>query len=216
MGVSVPAIATWRLLAGRDASGGGVGDITALARSDIVPVTGWKGLPGVALTFSATVPTGRGPQRANDPLAADVTGVGTAELRPGLSFEKTWDSGWFATVLASVAFRTGYEARGSDIGLAPRLTLVGLAGPTFESLGLSLGLGAIFETEGAPSIDGVTLDGSSRRRTALLVLGGYDLTQRWTLLASTTLDLPISELGQSESLGVAPALGARFVWGDFD
>ncbi len=55
-------------------------------------------------------------------------------------------------MLASVAFRTGYEARGSEIGLAPRPTLVGLAGPTFESLGLSLGLGAIFETEGVLSI----------------------------------------------------------------
>lgn len=216
IGVSVPAIATWRSLGGHDASGGGIGDITALARWDILPVRGWKGLPGVALTFSATVPTGRGPQRAEDTLAADVTGLGTAELRPGIAIEKNWDAGWFATVIASVALRTGYEARGIEVDLAPRLSLVGIAGPTFESLGLSLGAGVVFETEGAPAIDGVTFDGSSRRRTALLALGGYDLTQRWTLLASATVDLPISDVGQSESLGVAPALGARFVWGDFD
>jgi hypothetical protein len=215
LGASVPALATWRSLGGRSSSGGGVGDVTALARWDLVPVTGWKALPGVALTFAATLPTGRGPQRADDPLAADVTGLGTAEVRPGLAFEKNWDSGWFATLLASVAVRTSYQARGVEIDLAPRWQLAGLAGPRL-STGLSFGLGLLFEAEAAPAIDGATSAGGGRRRTAALAFGAYDLSPRWTLLASAAVDLPIGSLGQSDSLAVAPSVGARFVWGEHD
>src|SRR6185436_15271509 len=55
IGASVPAIVTWRAVGGISSSGGGLGDVTALARYDVVPPTGRGAIPGVALTFASTI-----------------------------------------------------------------------------------------------------------------------------------------------------------------
>ena len=216
LGVAVPFLATWKALGGTSSSGGGVGDVTASGRLEILDEGAAPWAPSVAVTFAAGLPTGRPSPLSRDPLGADVTGLGAAALRPGLGVEKSWDSGLYATASASIAFRTAFHAAsGAEVHLAPRLSLLAAAGPFWAS-GLSLAIGALHEREAAPSLDGQRAPDADRERTALLASGAYDVTRRWTAFASLQLDLPIAGLGRNEVAAIAPYAGIRHVWGTYD
>jgi len=213
LGVTAPAIYTFKQTGDLASSGGGAGDVTAFARYEIVPSRASRPYPGVALTLSTLLPTGRSAERSRDPLGADATGLGVAEIRPGIALEKRWDFGLYATAAASIGIRTvDHLASGALVAAAPRLQLFGALGP-FWDMGLSTSLGILFEREAAPSIGGVAAAGAARARTAAVAFVAYDLDPRWTAVASATIDLPIRGLGQNEPLAVAPILGVRRVWG---
>lgn len=77
--------------------GGGVGDVQAGLRWDVVPVAGYAGRPGVALTIGATAPTGRTARDAlleGDPRGAGVTGRGAWVPALGLVVERAAER-WF-------------------------------------------------------------------------------------------------------------------------
>jgi hypothetical protein len=216
IGVAVPILATWKALGGASSSGGGVGDVSATGRLDLLEEGPVPWAPSVTATFTAGLPTGRPSSSSRDPLGADVTGLGAAELRPGLAVEKSWDAGVYATAAASAAFRTtSHAASGAEVHLAPRISLIAAAGPFWDS-GLSLSLGVLHEREAAPTVDGRRAPGADRARTALLAFAAYDLTRRWTAVGSFQLDLPIAGLGRNEPAAIAPYAGIRHVWGAHD
>jgi hypothetical protein len=216
LGVALPMSYAFKRMADTSSTGGGVGDITAFARFDLVESRPNRWFPGIALTLSALVPTGLPLARSNDPLGADATGLGTAEIRPGVAIEKRWLAGFSATVLASLGIRFGYHIEsggsGGHVSPAPRLSLLAAGGPFFP-FGLSASVGILFEREAAPSIDGNAATSAARGKTAAVAFLAYDLAARWTAFASAQLDLPISGLGQNEPLAFTPILGIRRVWG---
>jgi hypothetical protein len=216
VGLSVPLIYTLRQAGDLSSSGGGVGDITALARVDLLTPTAIRWAPGVALTLVALVPTGRGASRSTDLLAADATGLGTAEIRPGIALEKTWIEGWFAMAQLAVGLRIPYIApSGLAIGLAPRWQALAAAGPSWSS-GFSLSLGLLYEREAAPSLGGVTAPDAARERTAALLFAAYDIDMRYTVFISSRVDAPIPGLGRNEGALAAASIGLRRAWGMVD
>jgi hypothetical protein len=216
LGVIAPMIYAFRRSGDTSSSGGGVGDITAFGRVDVLPSRPTDALPGLGLTLSALVPTGLPLQRSTDPLGADATGLGTAEIRPGFVIEKRWLTGFSATFMGSLGLRLPYHLEGgAAVAPAPRLSLLAAFGP-FWSFGLSTSAGLLFEREAAPSIGGVASAAAGRIRTAAFAFVAYDLTARWTAVASAQIDLPISGLGMNEPLAVAPIVGVRRVWGSQD
>lgn len=216
IGVIAPMIYAFRQSGDTSSSGGGIGDVTALARIDVLAPHPTEALPRVGLTLSALVPTGLPLARSSDPLGADATGLGAAEIRPGFVLEKRWLAGFSATFLGSLGLRVPYHLEsGAAVAPAPRLSLLAAGGP-FWDFGLSTSIGLLFEREAAPSIDGVASPSAGRFRTAAFAFVAYDLTARWTAVASAQLDLPIRGLGQNEPLAVAPILGIRRVWGSQD
>jgi hypothetical protein len=216
LGVIAPMIYAFRRSGDTSSSGGGVGDITAFGRVDVLPSRPTEALPGLGLTLSALVPTGLPLQRSSDPLGADATGLGTAEIRPGFVIEKRWIAGFSATFLGSLGLRLAYHLEGgAAVAPAPRLSLLAAGGPFWE-FGLSTSLGVLFEREAAPSIDGIAAAGAGRIRTSAFAFVAYDLTARWTAVASAQIDLPIQGFGQNEPLAVAPIVGIRRVWGSRD
>ncbi|MDI1443301.1 hypothetical protein [Polyangium sp. 6x1] len=189
--------------------GGGFGDLSLSARFDIVSLTTTSAWPAIALTTGVSLPTGRSAAAAKDPLATDATGLGAAEVRPGVFVEKNWDNRASAVFSASIGLRTPMTgARGERIGLGPRARFVAAAGPVFSS-GWSLSAGLVHERESAPSIAGVVTPDADRRRTAALLFAGYDLSERFTALASLEVDLPVPSLGKNEPSAVAFAIGLR-------
>jgi hypothetical protein len=210
LGITAPILYTWRRLrTAAESSGGGVGDVTAFARHAFVPPEGRGWLPGIALTFAATAPTGRPASRAKDALGADATGLGVVELRPGLTLEKVWWRGWFASVAGSVGFRTASSDGGLEVARAPRWQVIAAAGPSWPS-GLSIGVGALVEGESAPEIDGVTDPDAGRRKTTVLAHVAHDLDLGLTLVANARVDLPVTQLGKNEVAGVGGSIGLRF------
>jgi hypothetical protein len=216
LGLIVPMSYAIKRTDDTSSSGGGVGDITAFARYDLIDSRASRPFPGVALTLSALVPTGLPLSRSSDPLGADATGLGTAEIRPGIALEKRWVAGFSVTVLASLGIRFGYLLdSGASVSPAPRLSLLAAGGYAF-SFPLSASLGILFEREGAPSIDGSSAASAARGKTAAVAFLAYDLTDRWTALASAHLDLPLTGFGQNEPLAITPIFGIRRVWGSRD
>jgi len=216
LGVTVPMIYTFKQSGRTSSSGGGAGDITAFARYDLVASQPSRWFPGIAPTLAALVPTGLPLARSSDPLGADATGLGTGEIRPGVTIEKRWLAGFSATLLASVGFRFGYHLEsGEKVSPSPRLSLLAAAGP-FWDFGLSASLGLLVEREGAPSIDGRAEASAERGKTAAVLFVAYDLSAHFTALASAQLDLPVSGAGRNEPLAVTSILGVRRVWGFLD
>jgi hypothetical protein len=211
VGAMIPLVYTWRELGDASSSGGGVGDVQGFGRYPIIPVEGRGWLPGIALTLSAIAPTGRPPSEADDTLGAEATGIGVAEVRPGITLEKTWISGWFVAVAGSVGLRTASYAAGARVQSAPRWQVLAAAGPSWPS-GFSFALGALFEADAGTSFDGQSTD-DPRRRTAALAFAAYDIDDRWTVVGALQSDLPIDALGQRETVSTAGSLGLRFAWG---
>jgi hypothetical protein len=209
IGVVVPALVNVRRLGGLTEAGYGTGDITASARWDLVPLAGAGVWPAVALTAACTLPTGRPLAEAHGVLGAGATGLGAAELRPGLFVEKNFDGKASAILAASIGLRTSTSLPdGERVHLGPRLRIVAAVGPIFPN-GASLSAGLVHEREPGPSIGGVVAPGSDRRRTAVLAFAGYDFAARWTALASLEVDLPWLGLARNELAAVAVAVGLR-------
>ena len=216
LGLTIPALLNARRLGGFGGVGGGLGDIVFSGRYDLVPLGDPGAVPPIALTAAITLPTGRAAADARDPLAADATGLGAAELRPGFVVEKIFADALSTTFAASVGLRTSFSTAGGDrVQLGPRYRLIAAAGPVFPS-GLSLAAGLVHEGEPAPEVGGVVAQDASRRRTAALAFGAYDIHPRWTALASFELDLPISGLSKNEPARTGIAVGLRHVWETHD
>lgn len=212
VGAAVPLVYTFRRAGELSSSGGGIGDITASARFRVLSPSEYAWMPGVALTFAALLPTGRPAQASVDRLAADATGLGAVELRPGIVLEKTLADRWLATAGLSVGFRTASAAAGGpSVKLAPRLQAIAAIGP-FWSSGLSLSAGVVYEREGGPSIDERVDPGATRERTGALFFAAYDVDSRWTVVASSQVDLPVSGLGRNEIALFALSMGLRRAW----
>jgi len=196
------------------ATGSGIGDLSFQGRFDIIPLSTASGLPAVAFTTAVTLPTGRSAMDASNSLAADVTGIGVAEIRPGVFVEHSFAGRASAIFAASIGIRSeGNEPPAPRFQLAPRFRVLGAIGPVFD-MGLSLSIGVFHEREAAPMIDDVAAPDSDRHRTAMLGFVGYDFRKHFTLLGSIELDMPLRHAGQNEPAYVAISIGLRrsFSW----
>lgn len=214
VGLTAPFVLNIKHFGGADDVGGGLGDLTFSGRFDILPLNTANSWPAIALTTSLLLPTGRSANEATRVFGADATGLGVAEVRPGIFVEKSFGGKASAIVAGSVGFRSELnEPPAARMALAPRWRLLAAAGPVFES-GLSLSFGGIYEYEGAPTIGGVTMVDADRYRLSTLGFVGYDLPRRFTLLGSVELDLPVNQTGKNEQAAVAISIGLRrsFFW----
>jgi hypothetical protein len=213
IGVLVPLVYTFRQAGELASSGGGVGDVTATGRFHITPAASPGWIPGISVSLGALIPTGRGADASEDVLASDATGLGAGELRPGITLEKAWGDGWLATAAFSAGWRTPFTTpAGISVKLAPRWQALAAVGPSW-SWGFSLSLGVLYEREGSPEIDGIAAPDATRERTSAILFAAYDADDRWTLVASSQIDAPITGLGRNESAEAALSVGVRHTWG---
>ncbi|WP_437759454.1 hypothetical protein [Sorangium sp. So ce1389] len=216
LGIAVPLRVAWAgAPGGGNPSGGGLGDVSVAGRITLVgdQVSPW--IPAAAFTLGVSIPTGRTQDAALDPLGVDATGLGVAEFRPGMLFEKSWGS-FQALLSTSASVRTSYRLpSGEEIAPGERAQILAAAGPVWSS-GVSLAAGALYEREGPPREGGHLLRGKVRERTALLAVLAHDLSARWTAVGNLEVDLPISGIGRNEGAFFALSAGLRHVWGRHD
>jgi hypothetical protein len=197
VGAIVPALLTDRRATRAETSGGGLGDITAIVRLEVVPFHGAGGPTGLALTFEGVAPTGRSPAESKDRLGADVTGTGSWEARPGVGVEDVSTDGTVLAAAASVGIRTAHEEGTSAVAPAPRFRLVAAGGHLFEGRHSVL-VGVLHEREAAPSIDGRAQPDAARARTAALLVGGFEIAAQLSLVLSASADVPLPGLFRNE------------------
>lgn len=185
--------------------------MTALTRWDFVKVGGEGMLPGIAATFAVGLPTGRSTDHARDPRGADVTGIGTWELRPGVAIEKSWWTGWYVIGAVGVGFFAPFSNKlGSRTQLGPRLQAFAAVGKSFNN-GLGLTLGLSHERETGPVVGGVRRVALLMKTSAMMFLS-WEIDDRWQTFASLQLDLPINSLGSDQLAGTTIGLGVRRAW----
>jgi hypothetical protein len=209
LGLSAPAQYAWRQVDTIAGEGGGAGDLAVSGRVDPMPSGLTQAWPSVGITLALSLPTGRAEADANEPLAADATGLGGYELRPGVALDG--DVGPLTYALSgSVGLRQETQGYGRTLQRAPGFALFGFAGRWFGRW--LLGASASTAWEGATSIDGRAMAGAERRRTTASLLGAFELDAAWSLAAEARAELPLGGLGQNEPGGVGGRLSLRWAW----
>lgn len=169
--------------------GHGIGDVQLGLRWDAVLLGEFLGLPGVALTATATAPTATRAEQATDPLGASATGRGAWVAALALAVERSVLP-YFVRLDLGASQPFGFEridlaktqryGRGYQLGLA--------AGREVGSDKLVIAGQAIFDCEGAYSLDGVERAETAMRGLNLGVSLAFRLSPRWTITAAGTTD----------------------------
>lgn len=206
----VPAVMLARSVPGQGDVGGGIGDVSAGLRYELVAIGEYLELPAIALTLAVLAPTGRSPEEARTDLAVDVTGRGAWVLSAGLSLEHTVLP-WFVRldVGASVPMP---QAR-DDLGVDQRLGVsvdVALSGGVEVDDGIVLSLVPRLTWTDATRLDEEVVDGSSRLDVGVGFAASWRLDPHWTLQAALDAPVPIDGLGKNQPGRLLTTLGLRY------
>lgn len=203
--VVVPIVETYRSVPGLTDAGAGLGDVQLGARYDFVETGQSRRWPGIALAWSLTVPTGRAPESASGPLAADATGTGSVQAGGQLSFEKTFGDR-FVHLSGSAVWRAPRVVAGIHTQRGPSFTAFAAAGTTFFDSKLVTALTASYTAEIGTRQEGVFLPDSGNEVTRAGVSGGYSFSFDWRLQASLFGDIPVSPLSRNQPMGTGLSL----------
>jgi hypothetical protein len=198
-----------------DEWGGGLGDVTASARYDLLYPAERPRFPGVAILAGATLPTGTAADAATRPLATDATGAGSYDVSLGLGLEKA-----IGPLLAGVsAWGTHRFSRTIAVPGAPPLTAsfgwraswLAYAGYVTASES-AIALYASGFNEGDTSIGGATDPATGRRLTTLGAAGVLPFANAWRVRAALFGDLPVSSLGRNQRAGAGATVALVRAW----
>lgn len=203
----VPWVITERAAGSIDDSGNGLGDLSLGARWDLLPLGSIEGIPGVALTFGATLPTGRTADESETILGADATGRGAWALTAGVSLEKTWDP-FFVRLDAAGTY--WLPSAGQRFG--PGLDLL-LGGGMELVPGLVASAGPRLSLEGARHDAGREVVGSAARELGLGANLAWSIGDHLTLQGGVETAPPVDGLGQNRAQRTTATLGLR--WAHF-
>src|SRR5262249_7126959 len=132
VGVWAPFVETSRQAGGLSGFGGGLGDLAANARFDVIDAGTRGRLPGLAVLAALSLPARQAAQEggAGDLLSTSGTGTGSFEGSLGLAVEEIVGQG-FLSLAGFAAKRTARSAMGVEQSFAPRLSLLLSGGYTF-------------------------------------------------------------------------------------
>jgi len=195
--VLVPYVETYRRLPGQSEWGGFFGDVTASGRFEVAHSGEHGPWPALTILVGLTVPTGRAPDQARNPLGTDAAGTGSFQGSLGLELERLFQQ-WFVTFDGWVSQRSARPSPGGHQSFAPRLTALLAGGYVFKS---RLAVGAfgtvVDEGSGHDTAPGAGDLAGPRYATAGLA-GAIPLDESWRLQATASLDLPLGGWGRNQ------------------
>ncbi len=197
----VPLVETRRATPTEQQLGWGVGDINVSARYDFLEAAESRYLPGVALLAGVTVPTGKPPESATPPLAADAPGIGAFQFNGALALEKNFGP-WLVNASGIVAARTSHDGE----TLAPQVTVL-VAGAYVFPDDSALALSASYAVEGDASCSSPsgpcpagssTVPDSAKSATTVTLSLVWPLTDAWRLHGGVYLTPPVDSLSTNQ------------------
>ena len=209
--LGLPAMLTYREAVDVHGLGGGLADIQLAFRYELLAIGELLELPAVAIIASVLAPTGRSMQDATASLGADTTGRGAWVLSLGTSIEKT-RLPFFLQLNLSTSLPLPAER--SDLGVSQRF------GPGLQS-SLAGGIEAVpdelvlslvgrFAWEAPLSIDGSSVDNSSRRDLGAGLAISWRFDPHWTVQAAADLGLFVDGLGDNQPGRITTTIGLRY------
>ncbi len=207
----VPAVMTWRAAATVSDLGGGMGDVSAGLRYEVVQIGEYLHVPAVAVALSVTAPTGTSPDRATGPLGADTTARGGALLTAGVSLEYA-SLPWFAQANLTATFPLPFQRtdlhRAQRFGPGLSTALIGGWEAVRGVLVLSLQLRLAYESETV--LAGRIVAESSRVDSGVALGASWTIDPHWTLVANVDSGLFASHLGDNTVGRITPGLSVRY------
>lgn len=207
-GVRVPWVVGHRTTNDLDETGHGVGDVALALRWDAFPMgTLGGGLPGIAFTLAASLPTGRAVEESDGVLGADATGSGAASVSAGVSVERSLGTAFLRLDLgARLPFAR--EVNGADLRAGPGLEAQ-LGGGVDLGRGVVVALAPRIRWESDAIRDGTRIADSSTLELAVGPSASWEFMRDWTLQASFDTGLPVDGLGANRPLLTTASLGIR-------
>lgn len=206
----VPVVVNDRQSGGRSQVAGGLGDVGAAARVELLKIGEYQGLPSFAFTVGALAPTGRPVDEAKPPLFAGATGRGAWAGSLAVEAEYAFLP-WF--VRADGGVTAFLPFRRDDLGVDQRY------GPSLQA-SLSTGLELVpdvlvaavaltGEWESPTVLGGVTVQRSSAHQYTVAGSLAWRFDPRWTLSGNVTNNVWPDGAGQNRDARLAFTLGVR-------
>jgi hypothetical protein len=211
VGLWAPFVQTSRAADGYSGWGGGLGDVAANARLDIVNAGTRGHWPGVAIMAGLSVPTGTPLDEADDPLLTGGTGTGSFEGNFGLGIEEIVGNG-FLSLSGWVSKRSARTvATGVEQSFAPRLSALLSGGYTFGH-DVTVGAFAFMMRQG----DGRDTTGAIANSGVALVTTGAALSlpfwETWRLQTTLFTDVPMAGWGRNQTVGFGGTVAIVRFW----
>ena len=211
LAAQVPLIENRRTARGNDAElGGGLGDANVSARYDFFYAGRDRYVPGIAALVGLTMPTGRPPEKATNPLATDATGIGAFQGNFGLALEQLWD-GWLVSVYGIVAKRASRTVQGISTTLGTQWTaLVAVAYSLPKDFAIAASLS--YTGEGDAEVNGVNQTNSARRVPIVGLSGVAPVSDHFRFQGGLSANPPIPSLGKNQPATIGLAVTALYAW----
>lgn len=206
----VPFLVNDRRSGGERQTAGGLGDVGAGARLEVLAVGAYAGLPSLAFTVGAFAPTGKRVEDTRPPLFAGTTGRGAWGGSLALETEYAVLP-WFVRLDGGVTqylpFRRPDTGARQTFGRVSTAALSGgrevLAGALVAALAVT------GEWEEPLSLDGVRVPDSAARAYTLAGSLSWRVDPHWTLVGTVTNTVWPDGGGVNRDARVGFALGAR-------
>lgn len=207
----VPVLVEDREAGGLSQVAGGVGDVGAALRGELIPIGQYAGLPSLAFTLGALAPTGRRVEETSPPLFAGATGRGAWGL--SLAAESEYASlPWFVRLDAGATLFLPF--RRPDTGArqqeGPLLQAALSAGNEVLANRLVAAVALQGEWQGALRSDGAPVPGSSAFSLALSASLSWTADPHWTLVGTLTSNVWPDGAGKNRDARVGFTMGARY------
>lgn len=206
-GARFPWVFGSREAGGRGEAGNGPGDLALSLRWQAIELGEFAGIPGIALTAGATLPTGRSMAETRRLLGADVTGLGYTVLSAGLSVERAHDP-FFVRLDAAALLPLAYESDGVRYRRGPGIEVL-VGGGADVGRGVVLALTPRIRWDSDGFRDGERLPDSSTLELALGASAAWQFDPHWTLQASFESGIPADGFGRSRPLFTSGSIGIR-------
>ncbi|HEU4382837.1 MAG TPA: hypothetical protein VFR85_04960 [Anaeromyxobacteraceae bacterium] len=207
----VPFLFNDRSMGPVDQFAGGVGDIGAALRFEVLAIGEYQGLPSLAFTVGGLAPSGTRVEQTLPPLLAGTTGRGSWAASLGLEAEYAWVP-WFLRVEAAGTWYFPFQRQ--DNGLhqqwGPLLQTGISTGMEVVPDQLVLALGLLGEWEAAYQLEGEAIPSSSTRSLSAALSTSWRASPHWTLNGVVTNSVWPDGLGSNRDARLGFTIGVRY------
>jgi hypothetical protein len=205
----VPVVVNDRRSGGERQTAGGLGDVGAGARLEVLAIGAYAGLPSLAFTVAALAPTGRRVEDTEPPLFAGATGRGA--WAGSLALESEYAVlPWFVRLDAGATEHLAFRRPDGARQRYGRLVTAALSGGReLARDALVLALALTGEWEERLSLEGVRVPGSGARSYALATSLSWRVDPHWTLVGTATSTVWPDGGGMNRDARLGFTLGVR-------
>jgi hypothetical protein len=189
---------------------GGLGDLGAAARFELVAIGQYVGLPSLAVTAGFLAPTGKRVEQVEPPLFAGTTGRGAWATSLALESEYA-RMPWFVRLDAGATYSFPFVRAdtGETQQYAPSLQAALSAGRELLPEVLVVALAIAAEREGDITIGGEPVSGSRAHSVTLAASVSWTLDPHWTLVGTLANTAWPADVGMNRDARTGFTLGVR-------